>query len=56
MEVDGGRKELQILVNRLATKAMRLEDENKDLRGRIEQAEKKLEGIEKYVNEALKMK
>lgn len=51
VEVEEGKKELQALVNGLATKSMRLEEENKDLRKRIELTEQKLAELEKLIRE-----
>jgi site-specific recombinase XerD len=51
VEVEEGKKELQALVNGLATKSMRLEEENKDLRNRIQMTEQKLVELEKLIRE-----
>jgi len=53
VEVEEGKKELQALVNGLATKSLRLEEENKDLRKRIQLTEQKLEDLEKLIREVL---
>jgi hypothetical protein len=51
LELDEGKKELQKLVNGLATKSLRLEEENKDLKRRIQMTEKKLADLEKLIRE-----
>ena len=53
VEVEESKKELQALVNALATKSMRLEEENKDLRNRIHMTEEKLAELEKLIRETL---
>ena len=53
-EVEESKKELQALVNGLATKSLRLEEENKDLRRRIQLTEQKLAELEKLILEALR--
>lgn len=53
VEVEEGKKELQALVNGLATKSMRLEEENKDLRNRIQKTEQKLAELEKLIRETI---
>jgi site-specific recombinase XerD len=53
VEVEEGKKELQALVNGLATKSMRLEEENKDLRNRIQLTEQKLAELEKLIRETI---
>jgi hypothetical protein len=53
VEVEESNRALQTLVNTLATKSMRLEEENKDLRHRIQSTEKKLGELEKLIREAL---
>ena len=53
VEVEEGKKELQALVNGLATKSMKLEEENKDLRNRIQMTEQKLAELEKLIRETL---
>jgi len=53
VEVEEGKKELQTLVNGLATKSMRLEEENKDLRNRIQLTEQKLAELEKLIRETI---
>jgi len=54
VEVEEGKKELQALVNGLATKSMRLEEENKGLKQRIEKTEQKLAELEKLIRETLR--
>jgi site-specific recombinase XerD len=51
LELDEGKKELQKLVNGLATKSLRLEEENKDLKRRIQSTERKLADLEKLIRE-----
>jgi len=53
VEVEEGKKELQVLVNGLATKSLRLEEENKDLRKRIQMTEEKLSKLERLIRETL---
>jgi site-specific recombinase XerD len=53
VEVEESKKELQVLVNGLATKSMRLEEENKDLRNRIQLTEQKLVELEKLIRETI---
>jgi len=50
-EVEESKEQLQTLVNTLTMKSMRLEEENKDLRHRIQLTEKKLSSIEETVAE-----
>jgi len=53
VEVEESKKELQKLVNGLATKSLRLEEENKDLRKRIQMTEEKLSKLERLIRETL---
>jgi hypothetical protein len=53
VEVEESKKELQVLVNGLATKSLRLEEENKGLRNRIQMTEQKLAELEKLIRETL---
>jgi site-specific recombinase XerD len=53
VELEEGKKELQTLVNGLATKSLRLEEENKDLKQRIQKTEKKLGELEKLIRETV---
>lgn len=53
VEVEEGKKELQALVNGLATKSMKLEEENKDLKKRIQLTEQKLNELEKLIRNTL---
>jgi hypothetical protein len=50
-ELEGNKKELQVLVNGLATKSLRLEEENKHLKRRIQMTEEKLADLEKLIRE-----
>jgi site-specific recombinase XerD len=52
-ELEGNKKELQALVNGLATKSLRLEEENKDLKQRISVTEEKLADLEKIIREVV---
>ena len=52
-EVEESKRELQVLVNGLATKSLRLEEENKDLRRRIQMTEEKLAELEKLIRETI---
>ncbi len=52
-DLDEGKKELQKLVNGLATKSLRLEEENKDLKRRIQLTEQKLAELEKLIRETI---
>ncbi len=52
-ELNEGKKELQKLVNGLATKSLRLEEENKDLKRRIQSTEEKLSELEKLIRETI---
>ena len=51
VEVEESKKELQTLVNGLTTKSLRLEEENKDLKRRIQITEEKLAELEKLILE-----
>ena len=51
MEVEESKKGLQKLVNGLATKSLRLEEENKDLKNHIQFTEQKLVELEKLIRE-----
>ena len=53
VEVEESKKELQRLVNGLATKSMGLEEENKNLRKRIELTEQKLAELDRLIREVL---
>jgi len=53
VEVEQSKKELQVLVNGLATKSLRLEEENKDLKKRIQLTENKLSELEKLIREVI---
>jgi len=53
VELDEGKKELQKLVNGLATQSLRLEEENKTLNRRIEMTEQKLAELEKLIRETI---
>lgn len=53
VEVEESKKELQTLVNGLATKSLRLEEENKDLKRRIKITEEKLAELEKLIRETV---
>ena len=53
VELDEGKKELQNLVNGLASKSLRLEEENKDLKRRIQLTEQRLAELEKLVKETI---
>lgn len=52
-EVEESKEQLQTLVNTLTSKSMRLEEENMELKHRIEKTETKLEGLEKLIREAI---
>lgn len=52
-ELEGNKKELQALVNGLATKSLRLEEENKDLKRRIQVTEEKLSELEKIIRDVV---
>jgi hypothetical protein len=52
-ELEGNKKELQNLVNGLATKSLKLEEENKDLKRRIRITEEKLVDLEKLIREVV---
>ena len=51
VEVEESKKELQTLVNGLATKSLRLEEENKNLKRRIQMTEQKLAELEILIRE-----
>ena len=53
VEVEASKKELQMLVNGLATKSLRLEEENKTLNRRIEMTEEKLTELERLIRETI---
>ena len=53
VEVEESKKELQRLVNGLATKSLRLEEENKDLKKRIQITEQKLAELDQLIHEVL---
>ena len=53
VEVEASKKELQTLVNGLATKSLRLEEENKDPKRRIKLTEEKLAELEKLIHETI---
>jgi len=53
VEVEEGKKEIQELVNGLATKSWRLEEENKDLKRRIQMTEQKLTDLERLIREII---
>ena len=53
VEVEESKKELQNLVNGLATKSLRLEEENKDLKRRIQLTEQKLAELERLIRETI---
>ena len=53
VEVEEGKKELQALVNGLATKSLRIEEENKDLKKRITLTEQKLAELEKLIRDTI---
>ena len=52
-ELEGNKKELQNLVNGLATKSLRLEEENKDLKRRIQLTEQRFSELEKLVRDVI---
>ena len=52
-ELEGNKKELQTLVNGLATKSLRLEEENKDLKRRIQITEQKLGELERLIRKSI---
>ncbi len=52
-EVEESKKELQTLVNGLATKSLRLEEENKELRRRIQTTEQKFAELDTLIREVL---
>ena len=53
VELDEGKKELQKLVNGLATQSLRLEEENKDMKRRITITEQKLAELENLIRETI---
>jgi len=53
VEVEEGKKQLQTLVNGLTAKSLKLEQENMDLKNRIQLTEQKLAELEKLIREAL---
>jgi integrase len=53
VEIEKGKEELQILVNTLTSKSIRLEEENKDLKRRIQRTEEKLSEIEKLIEDKI---
>lgn len=55
VEVEESNRELQTLVNTLASKSMRLEEENKDLKHRIQMTEGKLSKLESEFAEVRKV-
>lgn len=53
VEIEEGKKQLQTLVNGLTAKSLKLEQENMDLKNRIQLTEQKLAELEKLIKEAL---
>jgi integrase len=52
-ELEGNKKELQALVNELATKSLKLEKQNEQLKERITLTEKRLFELEKLIRETI---